>query len=73
MPWTGDFDPFDELIAAKHNINELARAVVHHQETIANLTRQNQQLLRLINNHTEQIHQINLYLQQEKTPKLSKD
>ena len=47
MEWQSDFDPFEELLVAKHNINELVKGLNHQSSLFRELSQQHHQLIEL--------------------------
>ena len=47
MDWQSEFDPYEELLLAKHNINELVKGLNHQSHLFRDLANQHQQLIDL--------------------------
>lgn len=57
-----DFDPFDELMAHRHNITECFKGINHQSQFLKELALQHEQLTLLLKHQAARIHRLEIEL-----------
>lgn len=57
-----EFDPYDELMAHRHNIQEIAKGINHQSQYLKELALQHEQLARLIKHQADRIYKLEIEL-----------
>jgi hypothetical protein len=57
-----DFDPYDELMAHRHNIGELIRAINEQSGYLREMAQQHEQLTKLLRDQSTRLHQLEIKL-----------
>lgn len=62
-----DFDPYEELLMARHNVNELIKGFNHQSQLFRDLSEQHQQLVALNRQFKQRLDQLESEIKALKT------
>lgn len=56
--WPPSFDPYEELMAHAHNIQELIKGLNHQSTYLKELANQHEQMAKLLRDQSHRIHRL---------------